>query len=78
MKCYTACNNAFFPELSCQEIDNLEIEYQHNIYSTFYLFPRPNLLLTQSGLKDYETCKSYINDNPTYPLVKGEDPDIKR
>ena len=47
--------------------------YNRNQYNNFFLFSRPDLATNgETAVKDYERCKSYILDNPEYPIVRNE------
>lgn len=73
LSCYQDCNNAFFPQLNCQPLDWVDIFYNRNQYNNFFLFSRPDLAIHgQTAVKNYERCKSYILDNPSYPMVRNE------
>lgn len=47
--------------------------YNRNQYDNFFLFSRPDLVANgESAVKNYERCKSYILDNPSYPKVRND------
>lgn len=49
-ECYSACNHAFFPQLECHSVPDITLIYYNNLYPNFYLFKRPNISLSQSGV----------------------------
>ena len=85
LDCYNACNKAFFPQLSCEEQEDMNFYFKWNHYSDMYLFSRPvpetfgetpltgkDLVSWKSALKDYEQCKSYILDFKDYPMALAD------
>lgn len=42
LHCYSSCNRAFFPSLSCQIVENEVIELHGNRFDKFYKYPKPN------------------------------------
>ena len=73
LECYQDCNNAFFPQLNCQPLDWIDMYYNRNQYNDFYLFSRPDQATNGvKAVKDYERCKSFIQDNPNYPQARND------
>ena len=38
----------------------MEIEYNGNVYTDFFIYPHPTEAKSESELAHYETCKGYI------------------
>ena len=66
--CFASCITSNFPTFNCVSKE-FEIDYDGNSYRKFFFFPKP---LSGEDNKLYNTCKSYINDNPTMARA-GED-----
>ena len=61
VECFAACVNSNFPYLNC-EARELEIEYNGNMYTEFFFYPKPTQEKSEAELAHYAKCKDYIND----------------
>ena len=69
IECFAACTNTNFPLLNCEERE-LEIEYNGNIYTQFFYYPKPGIGKSDEELEHYHRCSDYIGDNPTTPYTE--------
>lgn len=65
--CFASCVTSDFPKLGCDHVIQ-NIEFDGNSYEKFFFFPEP----APGRDKQYNVCKSYINDNYSIPRA-GKD-----
>jgi hypothetical protein len=76
MECYTACNNAFFPQMECTYQDDLNFYYKWNHYHKLYLYRRPTKedfrrTISEDGVA-YESGAPAVYDTDDYLKAKQD------
>lgn len=71
-ECFASCTNNNFPFLNC-DAELSEIEYNGDTYTDFFFYPKPAISSSLEELHQYETCRSYIDDNESVPYTQQGD-----
>ena len=68
VECHAACTISNFPFQNCDSRTS-EIEYNGNIYTDFFFYPRPTQPKSEEELEHFQTCMNFIDDNPGVPYT---------
>lgn len=49
LNCYDSCNKAYFPSLFCNQIDDIKIELNGNVFDRFYKYPNPEYVMNNEN-----------------------------